>query len=66
MMEDHFIVNMVVRSRDKARALRRMIEMAEGMLPEEPPADTAGKPSVSSATTNARVSEQIDDDDGER
>jgi hypothetical protein len=65
MMEDHFIVNMVVRSRDKARALRRMIEMAEGMLPEEPVADTSGKPSVSHGATDADVAEQIDDNERE-
>lgn len=35
MMEDHFIVKMVVRSRAKAKALRHMIEMAEQTLPEE-------------------------------
>lgn len=34
IMEDHIIVNMVIRTRDKARALRHMIEMVEGMLPE--------------------------------
>jgi hypothetical protein len=50
MMEDHFIVNTVVRSRAKARLLKRMIEMAEGMLPEdELPADDAGKAAVNAA-----------------
>jgi hypothetical protein len=34
MMEDHFVVNMVVRTREKARALRRMIELSEQLLPE--------------------------------
>jgi hypothetical protein len=43
MMEDHFIVNMVVRSRAKAKALRHMIEMAEQMLPEEDTKEDARK-----------------------
>lgn len=34
IMNDHIVVNMTVRTRERARALRAMIEMVEGMLPE--------------------------------
>lgn len=47
MMEDHFIVNMVVRSRSKAKALRHMIEMVENLLPEDDSAkETRGSETV--------------------
>jgi hypothetical protein len=59
IMEDHIVVNMVLRTRDKARALRHMIEMVEGMLPEPEPV-SVGKAIVSEDVTNATVTEPND------
>ena len=64
MMEDHFVVNMVVRSRDKAKALRRMIEMAEGMLPESAESDASKQLPVSNSATNSDVADGITDSEG--
>jgi hypothetical protein len=44
IMDDHFVVNTAVRTQEKARALRRLIEMLEKTLPESETAHTERAP----------------------
>jgi hypothetical protein len=61
MMEDYFIVNMVVRSRAKARLLKHMIDMAEGMLPEEDnPAPVSASGAEAAVTETIAASDDVE------
>lgn len=56
IMDDHFIVNTAVRTREKARALRHLIEMLESTLPESETGPTEKAP-VTDGIANVAVTE---------
>lgn len=58
IMEDRtIVVNTVVRTREKARALRRMLEIIEEELPESDPASPQPAPSEEKPTDNSTAEE---------